>query len=200
MECMKSLSKFKKAVHSLENKEPNVYPWSDQIEIDKMSSKKLKSRARSQNTSYLNIAAIINKKNKNKNKSELNSDNSSNLSITSKNYLMNNISLSSLKEKGDRSSINSMLSQKNNMNLEIKSTIRHSNDSANKIQNKYNQELKQVNIENDYSDIKNIEKIDKNDKQEIFMLNYKNLTDLEKNSVINNVNELVITPKRNITK
>jgi len=130
----------------------------------------------------------------------LNSDNSSNLSITSKSYLMNNISLSSLKEKGDRSSINSMLSQKNNMNLEIKSTIRH--DSANKIQNKYNQELKQVNIENDYSDIKNIEKIDKkNDKQEIFMLNYKNLTDLEKNSVIkDNVNELVITPKRNITK
>lgn len=116
--------------------------------------------------------------------------------------MINNISLSSLKEKGDRSSINSMLSQKNNMNLEIKSTIRHSNDSANKIQNKYNQELKQVNIENDYSDIKNIEKIDKkNDKQEIFMLNYKNLTDLEKNSVIkDNVNELVITPKRNITK
>lgn len=48
---MKSLSKFKKAVNSIENKEPNLYPWTEQIKDEKMSEKKLKSRARSQNSS-----------------------------------------------------------------------------------------------------------------------------------------------------
>lgn len=66
MECMKSLSKFKKAVNSIENKELNVYPWSDQIDVKKISSKKLEKRARSQNSSYLNVAYNINKKKKSK--------------------------------------------------------------------------------------------------------------------------------------
>lgn len=124
---MKSLSKFKKAVNSIENKEPNLYPWTEQIKDEKMSEKKLKSRARSQNTSQLNVAYNINKKKKDKNteKLDLNSDTSSKLTLTSRTNMFTNLNLSSRDEK-DSFKINSIRSSlgKNNSNQELKSNIK----------------------------------------------------------------------------